>query len=145
MSVGDYRYVIDQRVDVRWDDDKLRELCFSHFNFRQWSDPENPRSHQWERSRGVGVLHPLWWLYYLFIRNIFIDDKRMEGWVPARKISLYNKKSSKRPREIESCFSEKVIDWLIVLFCRKPRANRLSSKRIMPSWRKWFLLFTYKT
>ena len=59
------------------------------------------------------------------ICNIFSDDKRMEGWVPAKRISLFNKKSSKRPREPDTGFSEKVTDSFFVFNFRNRKANPL--------------------
>lgn len=63
--------------------------------------------------------------------NMVIDDKRMEGWVPAKKISLFNKKSSKRPREPDGGFIDKVIRLLRMLVCRNRKANPLSLRGIM--------------
>lgn len=47
----------------------------------------------------------------------------MEGWVPAKRISLFNKKSSKRPREPDIGFSEKVVDSFFVKIIQKPQSE----------------------
>ena len=39
----------------------------------------------------------------------YIDDKRMEGWVPGSRISTLNKKNLKRLRDVDSPFVEKVM------------------------------------
>ena len=125
MSVGDCRYGIDQRVDVRWDDDKFRRYWFPN----SYSDSGVVQKIR-EHSNDNGVVEMEYYIHYddctiVSICNIFSDDKRMEGWVPAKRISLFNKKSSKRPREPDTGFSEKVTDSFFVFNFRNRKANPL--------------------
>lgn len=64
---------------------------------------------------------------FIFVLT-FVDDKRMEGWVPASRIAPYNKKNLKRLHEVDIIYSEKVLESGNTYFQKQPVEPSLLEK-----------------
>ena len=107
MSISECRYYIDQHVAAQWADDTYRhDCCYSLFvdsgivqQIREKVNENGSKEYEY-------YIHYVDCIVYLLL--YYVDDKRMEGWVSASRISPLNKKSMKRLRDVDCSYSDKV-------------------------------------
>ena len=107
MSIPEYRYYVDQHVAAQWADDTYRQYCRFNWLVDSWVIQQIR-----EKTSDNGTKEYEYYVHYIdctvFLIVWHIDDKRMEGWVPASRIAPLNKKSLKRLRDVDCSYADKV-------------------------------------